>query len=170
MEEKKIPNFYGQKPAYPFDNAYYFKHGCFHGHRTLCETYKPVESFPNAQVLNRKNESPLMELGTVGGKSYYEDRILRNLHDSRNHCKSQGLKLAAVTSGAQSRFLKSASTKINYDGWFWITERPKQSSQEEDNKCPLYSPQQSRRLKNSCNREHFTLCESWGKQPESRGR
>ncbi|ODM96012.1 hypothetical protein Ocin01_10668 [Orchesella cincta] len=127
------------------ENAYYFKHGCFHGHRTLCETYKPVKSFPNAKVLNRKNESPMIDLGTVGSKSYYGDHILRNWDDSRAHCESQGLKLAAVTLWSQSRFLKSASNKINLR---WI-------------------PHNSLRLRSSCNWEYFTLCESWEKRPSS---
>ncbi|CAL8068803.1 unnamed protein product [Orchesella dallaii] len=58
-------------------NAYYFKHGCFHTHHTLCESFKPIDFIPITEAISQITKSRLMELGSADGKIYFGDHILR---------------------------------------------------------------------------------------------
>ncbi|CAL8068793.1 unnamed protein product [Orchesella dallaii] len=125
-------------------------------------THKPVQEFDTLstmEAVSQITKSRLIELGSADGKIYFGDHILRNWNDSYEFCKRQELQLATVSTEAERGFLKATSTKINYDGWFWIANSQREKSEEEDNRCLCFSSLSSRSFKRRCTYQHFTLCE-----------
>ncbi|ODM89529.1 C-type lectin domain family 17, member A, partial [Orchesella cincta] len=119
------------------------------------------------------------KLGTVEGKTYFEDVTLRSWNASRAFCEKRGLEFGTITSRAEANFLQSSHI---YSGWYWVAGKDLQDDgrfswvttgeaanafrfgnwwHSEDNEhCLVYDPP-SRFFKRACYHGHYTLCETF---------
>ncbi|CAL8068747.1 unnamed protein product [Orchesella dallaii] len=134
-----------------------------------------------------EDEDVVLNLGTIDGKSYYTDTVLRNYTASRCFCKNNGMRLATITNEIQAEFLKSQFNVTNFSGWYWVgaidheghgnftwteTGKPVQvfktldlagwNNEDEVNNCLCYSSNNQQKayyFKRACYHAHYAICE-----------